>query len=494
MLEKKVRAGQFVKDGDVLYTIADLSQVWLVVEVYESELAWVRIDQPVQITLESEPDRPATGRVGFIEPVLNDATRTVRVRVSLENPEGRFRPGMYASTLLRVPVPPDGSSAAAGSHDNAVLAVPAEAVLTTGRRQLAYREVEPGKYEVAELKLGPRVGDYYPVASGLKEGDRVVTRGGFLLDSQFQISGKTCLLYARSELAEKPAHACCQTAAAANGLTAKELANLEKLPEEDRARPLPRGFAPLPARISEAWGNLIDSKFRAARSSSAARGAKARCGRILTRHLPRSKPQTRNPRPRNLPACCGLEQSEGCCAGTSRGLLQDGGERTRSGACASVSTGPNNESRSRQHADKRRYPLVLEQQVSRPRRHGGGADRRVVCPEQHTRRRHPGRGRETGDRAGGMAGRSPQDVDDQVTYPLTVALEGTPEVKAIRSMSGFGVGMVFVILNDDVDYYWARSRVLERMNVAKRQLPAGDALVGYIIIGDAGCRVQMPSH
>jgi len=70
-------------------------------------------------------------------------------------------------------------------------------------------------------------------------------------------------------------------------------------------------------------------------------------------------------------------------------------------------------------------------------------------------------------------GRSPQDVDDQVTYPLTVALEGTPGVKVIRSMSGFGFSMVFVIVHDHVDYYWARSRVLERMNTARRQLPAG---------------------
>src|SRR5919109_93532 len=70
-------------------------------------------------------------------------------------------------------------------------------------------------------------------------------------------------------------------------------------------------------------------------------------------------------------------------------------------------------------------------------------------------------------------GRSPQDVDDQVTYPLTIALEGTPGVKVIRSASGFGFSMVFVIFHDRVDYYWARSRVLERMNVARARLPAG---------------------
>src|SRR5215813_3173973 len=72
-------------------------------------------------------------------------------------------------------------------------------------------------------------------------------------------------------------------------------------------------------------------------------------------------------------------------------------------------------------------------------------------------------------------GRSPQDVEDQVTYPLTVSLQGTPGVKTIRSMSGFGFAMVFVIFRDDVDYYWARSRVLERMSGAGTRLPAGVA-------------------
>src|SRR5512134_2777839 len=70
-------------------------------------------------------------------------------------------------------------------------------------------------------------------------------------------------------------------------------------------------------------------------------------------------------------------------------------------------------------------------------------------------------------------GRSPQDVEDQVTYPLTVSLQGTPSVKTIRSFSGFGFSMIFVIFKDDAEYYWARSRVLERMNVALARLPEG---------------------
>jgi YHS domain-containing protein len=115
-----------------------------------------------------------------------------------------------------------------------VLALSAEAVLTTGRRQLVYLEVEPGRYRLIEPVLGPRAGDYYPVVSGLKEGDRVVTRGSFLLDSQFQITGKASLLYPKRDAA----------AAAADGLTAKQRANFEKLPEADRQPAIAQRICP----------------------------------------------------------------------------------------------------------------------------------------------------------------------------------------------------------------------------------------------------------
>ncbi len=258
VIEKNIRAGQYVKEGDSLYTIADLRQVWLVLEIYESELSWVRLGQSVQVRLESEPAHVVTGQVAFIEPLLNQASRTVRVRVVLENSAGRFKPGMYAQAVLHIPIMPDGapapsplegkyvcpmhpydfsdgpgecrvcgmprelfrgrqptrslvakpttpgavaedgggtgSAAHAAATPPKTLAVPAEAVLTTGQRQLVYVEGEPGQYHLVQPKLGPRAGDFYPVLGGLAEGDRVVVRGNFLLDSQFQISGKPSLL------------------------------------------------------------------------------------------------------------------------------------------------------------------------------------------------------------------------------------------------------------------------------------------------------------
>lgn len=286
VIEKNIREGQYVKAGDSLYTVADLRRVWLVLDVYESEVSWVRLGQQVNVTLESEPNRPITGAVAFIEPVLTTASRTVRVRVLLENQESRLKPGMYAQAHLRIPILPDGQPAPAGpegkyvcpmhpyevsdkpgvckqcqmpleltpnlasSPDAAkssptltpasssapasasgkpkVLAVPAEAVLTTGQRQLVYVEREAGNYQLVEPKLGPRAGDYYPVLSGLNERDRVVTRGNFLLDSQYQVTGRTSLLYPGGSTGSYAGPD------ASTGFTANEQANLDRLPSEDR--------------------------------------------------------------------------------------------------------------------------------------------------------------------------------------------------------------------------------------------------------------------
>ncbi len=310
VIEKKVRPGQYVKEGDALYTIADLGQVWLILEVYESELSWVQVGQPVEVTLESEPQHPVTGTVAFVEPLLTKATRTVQVRVILENTAGRFKPGMYAQAMLRVPIRADGSPAptgregmyicpmhpyvvsdqrgacpvcgmalelvagkpasppaepkghwpsaplasAAGQGFGAtgtasgvrpkVLAVPAEAVLTTGRRQLVYVEREPGKYQLVEPRLGPRAGDWYPVVRGLAPGDRVVTRGAFLLDSQFQITGKTSLLYPEGSAAGELGHAGHGGSALA-GFSAKERVHLDKLPPEDRQKAVAQKVCPV---------------------------------------------------------------------------------------------------------------------------------------------------------------------------------------------------------------------------------------------------------
>lgn len=233
VVEKLVRAGQYVKEGDALFSIADLSHVWLVIQVYETDLMWVRFGQTVEVKLEADPSASFSGQIGFIEPVLNEQTRTVPVRVILKNDSGRLKPGMFAQAVLQVAIMPDGQPAPTGLEGKfacpmhpyivseetgtcpvcemslekipgrpmdvagppLILGVPADAVLTTGRRGIVYVDRGAGDYQSIEPHLGARAGEYYPVLHGLAEGDHVVTRGNFLIDSQFQISGKPSLLY-----------------------------------------------------------------------------------------------------------------------------------------------------------------------------------------------------------------------------------------------------------------------------------------------------------
>jgi Cu(I)/Ag(I) efflux system membrane fusion protein len=232
--EKMVVQKSAVKAGDVLYRLANLDSVWVYLDVYEYELPWVRYGQPVEITTEASPGETFNGRVWFINPVLTDESRTVKVLVNIANKDKKLKPGMFVSTTIRAALLASGQLAPTGvegqwtcamhpqvlqpeggecpvckmeltqipvrakpasPEEELILAVPATAVLDSGMRKLAYVERAPGEYIAVELKLGPRAGDYYPVIEGLKEGDRVAVRGNFLLDSQFQIRGLPSLFY-----------------------------------------------------------------------------------------------------------------------------------------------------------------------------------------------------------------------------------------------------------------------------------------------------------
>ncbi|MDP9264034.1 MAG: efflux RND transporter periplasmic adaptor subunit [Acidobacteriota bacterium] len=176
VMERKVTEGQYVKEGDALYTVADLSTVWVKADVYESDLARVRAGQPVEITSEALPGK-LRGRVDFIEPTLNPQTRTVAVRIQVANPGLRLRPGMFVHASL------------ARSAGQQALAVPRSAVLDTGTRKLVYIARGNGVFEPRPVELGAADQEFYPVLSGLKEGERVVTHGSFLMDSQTRLSG-----------------------------------------------------------------------------------------------------------------------------------------------------------------------------------------------------------------------------------------------------------------------------------------------------------------
>lgn len=260
VIEKSIRAGQYVKEGDLMYRIADLDPIWLYLDIYEYDMGWVRYGQPVDVTLEAFPGETFRGTVTFIEPFLDDKTRTVRVRANLPNPDRRLKPAMYASAVIRARLSASGSPESTGlegkywcpmhpeivsdrpgrcricqmplervpqslaanvdaqsghahGHGEAtkgkVLSVPVTAVLDTGRRKVVYRKDEGG-FELVDVEVGARadardgsgkLSGFYPVLEGLKEGDRVVLRGAFLLDSQRQIEGLPSLLYPEGQSA-----------------------------------------------------------------------------------------------------------------------------------------------------------------------------------------------------------------------------------------------------------------------------------------------------
>lgn len=172
--EIKARQGDYVTEGAEVYAVADLSRVWMWAEVYEYEFSKVSIGSKAEVTVEAFPGKTFTGRVDFIDPAVNPESRTVRVRVDLMNKGGMLKPEMFVNARIF-------------SKPLSGLVAPASAILYTGRGDIAWVEESPGVFTMREVKVGMRSGDYFQVLSGLNEGDKVVTQGGFLIDSEAQL-------------------------------------------------------------------------------------------------------------------------------------------------------------------------------------------------------------------------------------------------------------------------------------------------------------------
>ncbi|MCB9598558.1 MAG: efflux RND transporter periplasmic adaptor subunit [Sandaracinaceae bacterium] len=184
VIERLATEGSYVQTGTPLYRIADLSRLWVQLDAYESDLGQLTVGQTVEMRVEALPGETFEGRVAFIDPVIDARRRTARVRIELSNPGQRLRPGMFVEANL---------SAGDASGDAAQpLVVPATAPLFTGRRSVVYVQVPDATrptYEARVVRLGPRVGDVFPVVAGLNERDVVVTEGAFALDADLQIRG-----------------------------------------------------------------------------------------------------------------------------------------------------------------------------------------------------------------------------------------------------------------------------------------------------------------
>jgi Cu(I)/Ag(I) efflux system membrane fusion protein len=169
--EKPVVRGQAVQAGQPLYTIADLSRVWVQAELREADAGTVREGSPATVELAAFPGRPLQGQVSYLQPVLQEQARTLRARIVLANPDGRIRPGMYATVRLSAP-------------ERTALTVPASALVRTGERTLVFVDLGGGRLQPQEVETGRVAGDVAEVLSGLEPGQRVVTSAQFLLDSE----------------------------------------------------------------------------------------------------------------------------------------------------------------------------------------------------------------------------------------------------------------------------------------------------------------------
>jgi membrane fusion protein, copper/silver efflux system len=183
VVERRVYKGQYVADGERLFTIVDLSVLWFRFDVYEQQLPWLTLGQTIDVTIPAVPGRTFRAVVAFIEPMLNEATRTVKVRAELENPviglNGRKQRllglGMYAQGEVRAEMQP-------------ALAVPRTAVLQPGGSAYAYVDKGNGVYEKRRVKLGHQGDWLWEAAQGLEAGERVVTAGNVLIDAQAQFT------------------------------------------------------------------------------------------------------------------------------------------------------------------------------------------------------------------------------------------------------------------------------------------------------------------
>nr|WP_202908809.1 efflux RND transporter periplasmic adaptor subunit [Roseimaritima ulvae] len=234
VIEKSAVEGDYVKTGQKLYRVADLTSVWLMLDLFPDDASAVRFGQQVEAEIQSIPGEVFTGRVAFIDPTVNPKTRTVRVRVEIMNFDGKLRPGDYATARVTVPAIPmdqDYDPALANKYISPmhpqvirdepgkcplcdmdlvptsqlgfaseplpmqqVVTVPRDAVLLAGENSVIYVETEPGRFEIRRVTVGPMNRQEAVIVEGLAAGETVATGGNFLIDSQMQLAGNPSLM------------------------------------------------------------------------------------------------------------------------------------------------------------------------------------------------------------------------------------------------------------------------------------------------------------
>lgn len=185
--KKLINAGDYVKAGQPIFQIADLSKVWLLFNVYESDLPWVDVGDSVKYTIQSLPGRAFSGVIDYVDPTIDPRTRVARARVVTKNPNLKLKPEMFASGQIETRT---------GGGDT-TLVVPKSAVMWTGKRSVVYvKEVAAAatQFQMREVTLGPALGDSYVIESGLEMGEEIAVNGTFSIDAAAQLAGKPSMM------------------------------------------------------------------------------------------------------------------------------------------------------------------------------------------------------------------------------------------------------------------------------------------------------------
>ena len=186
VLEKLVEQGDYIKQGQALFKIADLSSVWAIFDVYENQIEMFQKGQEITILTQAYPGKSFKAKVSFIDPILDKNSRTLKLRAVLPNAQNLFKPGMFV----------EGNIEGISSSTKNQLSIPASAVLWTGERSVVYLKTNPDEpvFEMREVKIGRNFGSYYEVLQGLNAGDEIVTNGAFTIDAAAQLQGKKSMM------------------------------------------------------------------------------------------------------------------------------------------------------------------------------------------------------------------------------------------------------------------------------------------------------------
>lgn len=185
--DKMVNLGDYVNRGEAIYQIADLSSVWVLFDIYESELQWIKKGDVVDFTVKSLPGETFTGKLTFVDPVIDPNTRVAKARLELRNPNLKFKPEMFVS----------GEVESKGSSKDITLVVPKSAVMWTGTRSVVYvKDVsnQGVSFQLREVTLGDALGSEYIITSGLESGEEIAVNGTFSIDAAAQLAGKPSMM------------------------------------------------------------------------------------------------------------------------------------------------------------------------------------------------------------------------------------------------------------------------------------------------------------